>query len=69
MYHGFNTNINYIFSNVSFFVCLFLEHQIIVIIFHNITVFTVFFYQINAALVSIRIFFHKHYKNLTSTNF
>ncbi len=28
-------------------------------IFHNITIFTVFFYQLNAALVSIRDFFLK----------
>ncbi len=69
MYHGFNKNINKKNSNVNFFFVLFLEHQIIVIIFHNITVFTVFFNQINAALVSIRIFFHKHYNNLTITNF
>ncbi len=31
-----------------------------VIIFHNITVYTVFFDQINAALVSRRDFFQKH---------
>jgi len=32
-------------------------------IFHNITVFTVFFYQKNAVLVSIQDFFEKHEKN------
>ncbi len=32
-------------------------------IFHNITVFSVIFNQINAALVSIRDVFQKHYKS------
>ncbi len=36
-------------------------------LFHNITVFTVFSDQINAALVSIRDFFQIHKKNLFKT--
>ncbi len=51
------TEINYI-----------LKQKTLVLMFHNIIVFTAFFIKINAALVSIRHFFQKHKNNLTNPN-